>query len=256
MKSEEIQQMFENWRRKHTRLAWVPIVSETQDSTSWFGGTPAQSASSDWPICSECEQPMLFFLQLDLSTLPEGFNAVQRTGVVQLFYCSTDDGMCNTWEPFSGTHHIRLFSNGVELTRPDSIQGFGRKSIVGWNESKDIPHPAEHEQNGISYQYDFENKQVSIICNDPVIVLENLDIDLDVAELISISKPGDKLGGWPYWIQGVEYPSCPECQDQMVLLFQIDSEDNLPHMFGDVGCAHLTQCRNHPHILAFGWACS
>jgi hypothetical protein len=42
----------------------------------------------------------------------------------------------------------------------------------------------------------------------------------------------------------------------MHLLFQIDSEDNLPYMFGDAGCGHITQCPKHPHRLAFGWACS
>jgi hypothetical protein len=38
-------------------------------------------------------------------------------------------------------------------------------------------------------------------------------------------------------------------------VFQIDSEDNLPYMFGDVGCAHITQCPEHKEVVAFGWAC-
>jgi uncharacterized protein YwqG len=68
-------------------------------------------------------------------------------------------------------------------------------------------------------------------------------------------KSGDKLAGWPLWIQGVEYPSCPICQAEMSLVFQIDSEDNVPYMFGDVGCGHITQCREHKEQLAFAWAC-
>ena len=54
---------------------------------------------------------------------------------------------------------------------------------------------------------------------------------------------GEKLGGWPMWVQSVEYPSCPECGAEMTLLFQIDSERNLPYMFGDVGCGHITLMR-------------
>jgi uncharacterized protein YwqG len=68
-------------------------------------------------------------------------------------------------------------------------------------------------------------------------------------------KTGDKLLGWPAWIQGIEYPECPDCGDSMKLIFQIDSEDNLDYMFGDVGCAHITQCEKHPHRLAIAWAC-
>jgi uncharacterized protein YwqG len=41
----------------------------------------------------------------------------------------------------------------------------------------------------------------------------------------------------------------------MHLVLQLDSDDSIPHMFGDVGCGHVTQCSEHPDVLAFGWAC-
>lgn len=66
---------------------------------------------------------------------------------------------------------------------------------------------------------------------------------------------GEKLLGWPCWVQGPEYPSCPECGERMEMLFQIDSEQNVPWMFGDMGIAHITQCPRHRGQLAFGWAC-
>nr|WP_293105517.1 hypothetical protein [Okeania sp. SIO2F4] len=66
---------------------------------------------------------------------------------------------------------------------------------------------------------------------------------------------GDKLAGWPLWIQGIEYPNCPICDERMRLVFQVDSEDNLPYMFADGGCGHITQCKEHKNIVAFGWAC-
>ena len=56
-------------------------------------------------------------------------------------------------------------------------------------------------------------------------------------------KQGDKLYGWPGWVQGVEYPSCTKCSKPMELVMQLDSEDNIPFMYGDAGCAHLTQVR-------------
>lgn len=75
------------------------------------------------------------------------------------------------------------------------------------------------------------------------------------AEEIATATPVDKLGGWPAWVQGVEYPSCPRCGKRMVLVFQVDSEDNVPFMFGDIGCGHVTQCPKHKEVVAFGWAC-
>ncbi len=39
------------------------------------------------------------------------------------------------------------------------------------------------------------------------------------------------------------------------MLFQMNSEQTLPWMFGDVGIGHVTQCPTHPTEVAFGWAC-
>jgi uncharacterized protein YwqG len=79
---------------------------------------------------------------------------------------------------------------------------------------------------------------------------------MSIPEAISIAKNGDKLGGWPYWIQGAEYPDCPECGARMEVVFQLDSNNNLPFMFGDVGCGHITQCPRHKDVVTFAWACS
>ena len=97
--------------------------------------------------------------------------------------------------------------------------------------------------------------RVSVSCEELGVTLRDLPIDTDVAESIGIPEAGDKLGGWPHWVQSVEYPSCPTCGREMEIVLQVDSEDNIPHMFGDAGCGHITQCPDHPQVLAFGWAC-
>jgi uncharacterized protein YwqG len=56
-------------------------------------------------------------------------------------------------------------------------------------------------------------------------------------------------------LQGVAYPNCPRCNTRMQFLFQIDSEQNIPYMFGDCGVCHLTICPTHRDVLAFGWSC-
>jgi len=67
---------------------------------------------------------------------------------------------------------------------------------------------------------------------------------------------GDKLMGWPAWVQDIGYPTCPECGTQMWLLYQIDSNYNVPYFFGDAGCGYITQCPKHPRDLPFDWQCS
>ena len=41
----------------------------------------------------------------------------------------------------------------------------------------------------------------------------------------------------------------------MRLVFQLDSEDNLPFMFGDLGIGHITQCPTRLHVVTFHWHC-
>ena len=199
---------------------------------------------------------MQFFLQLPLEGLPAG-SKVGGEGMLQLFYCSVDDGTCETWSPFSGTHLVRLLTGAATLAQhPAGLAPLPMRSVESWNELLDYPHPEEHEELGLTYDYDFTKKRVSVSCAEFGIALRDLDFAMDVAETISNAEVGDKLSGWPAWIQSAEYPACPECSRAMELVFQVDSEDNIPHMFGDVGCGHITQCADHPHMLAFGWACS
>lgn len=258
MNADEIAELFEPWRAKHVRTAWKPVVEagEVAGALSWFGGQPTVSPDDAWPACAQCHAPMRFFVQLALADLPPQAQVPIKDGILQLFYCSTDDGACPTWEPFSGTHFIRVVprASGVAAS-PPAIDPLPQNTVVKWEETQDFPHPEEHRSLGLSYDYDFKNGLVDVRSEEPQIRADKLDINLDVAEAIASSAAGDKLRGWPYWVQGAEYPPCPECATPMELLLQVDSNDNLDYMFGDLGCAHLTCCPKHPNVFAFGWAC-
>jgi hypothetical protein len=113
----------------------------------------------------------------------------------------------------------------------------------------------EHEELGLKYTYDFNAGTLRLECPELEFDVTNR-ISECAAERIANSEPQDKLAGWPCWIQGVEYPNCPRCGRRMIHVFQLDSEDHVPFMFGDVGCGHITQCPDHNEVVAFGWACS
>ena len=220
------------------RSCWIPKV-ESRDGephASKFSGTAALPAGEAWPLCPNCTLPMQLFLQLNAAELPEGFEAPWGEGILQFFYCTTSDPHCevecDAWEPFARSTLLRIMP-GTAATEGAPLPGtaFPAKRIVGWELRDDLPGWEELSDLGFSEE--------------------------DAEEIGNSGYPreGDKLGGWPYWVQSIEYPQCPECKSAMKLLFQIDSDINLPYMFGDAGCGHITYCEKHPHILAFRWAC-
>lgn len=90
----------------------------------------------------------------------------------------------------------------------------------------------------------------------PELGLEFTGLGEGFPEKLSTAIAGDKLSGWPAWVQNSDYAACPKCGKSMRLLFQFGSNDNLTFLFGDAGTAYLSQCATHQDVLAFSWQCS
>ena len=225
----------------YKRKAYFPVVREIANTFSPYskmGGFPYLRNESDWPVCPNCSQHMQLFVQLDMNTVPER----KSSGLIQLFYCTNLDGECegtnDGYEPFSTNSVRRLIEVSGPSARiePTMDEIYPEKLITAWEPKDDYPNTEEFEDLGI-----------------------DIDLSDEVNELLENENltplPGDKLFGWPYWVQGVEYPADRKTGKQMELIFQIDSEVNLPYMFGDSGVGHLTQSPDDKNELAFGWAC-
>lgn len=222
------------------RLTWIPITAEGDGDqlASKFSGTPWLATDESWPTCPHCQIAMPLFLQLNLNTLPVELSDRFGSGLLQLFYCTSyETDECDNWEPFSSAHLVRIIQPVGEPNSPQALpaESFPAKRITGWEAADDYPGWTETS-----------DSQLDIALPDDE--WANLD-------QLNLPHTGDKLSGWPFWVQGVEYPNCPICDSPMQFIFQIDSEDNLPFMFGDVGCGHITQCPTHRDQLGFGWAC-
>jgi uncharacterized protein YwqG len=258
----EIVRKLEPWLAKHRRPAWRPVVRDDDGPpiASKFSGTPWTGPDAPWPHCGHCKEPLQLFLQLDLCGLPEELGQPFGTGLLQLFYCVREECQgYGGWEPFADDlSRVRVvWPNGPTLKTPVPLQGgsFPARRIVGWKRFIDLPKPSEHEELGLKYVYDHKAGTVRLECPELGLVFDNVKDDM-LAENIANSELGDKLAGWPAWIQDLEYPNCPQCGRRIAHVFQVDSEDNVPFMFGDVGCGHITQCPEHKDVVAFGWACS
>jgi len=224
------------------RPAWVPVVEEGDGviTDSKFAGTPWLAASEGWPLCPNCGKPIQLFLQLNLAQLPDAVRGEYGEGLIQLFYCTNAeqecDVECEAFFPFSRSVVARLVAPEGEpdaAPAPEIEDAFPPRLIVGWRETDDYPNWEESASLGV----------------------ELSESDLEAMQEDGYPRTGDKLAGWPNWIQYIEYPNCPTCGERMRLVFQIDSGDNLPFDFGDMGCSHVTQCATHKDQLAFGWAC-
>ena len=228
---------------KYKRIAWVPEIAEQNTSTlgSKFSGIAALAEGEQWPVCDECNKPMQLFLQLNSNDLPESSDKPFGEGILQAFYCTNWDNECEceceAWEPHSKSTCVRLlsFDQAINpgLTESPVKDAYPEKQITCWVAKDDYPN--WEELNKLDKNYWTE-------CADAL-----------AEKGCPLEK--DKLLGWPCWVQGVEYPNCRKCGKQMQLIFQIDSEDNIPYMFGDCGIAHITQCPEHNKEVAMAWAC-
>lgn len=225
------------------QTTWKPGVANGDGTVydSKFAGMPGLSPNEIWPVCQNCGEPMTFFLQLNLESLPEALNGEFGTGLLQLFYCTNSDPLCevecDAFFPFAKSQLVRVIQiNGISQRKeiPENTPMFPSKRIIDWQKMDDYPNWEEGGQHGVNLT----------------------DAEWEVLAMQDFPRSGDKLAGWPHWIQGLEYPDCPVCGGEMRMVFQIDSNDHLPYMFGDLGCGHITQCPTHRTQVAFGWACS
>lgn len=103
------------------------------------------------------------------------------------------------------------------------------RAIVGWAEQRsELPGPAHWESLGVAL-------------GEPAAAAAEDELD-DPAE-------GDKLGGWPAYIQQPSLGDCPQCGQPRALLLQVASQGNLAVHFGDGGRLFVAACREHPRAV-------
>lgn len=233
----------------YSRRCWFPITEHGDGDVycSKFSGIPYLKKDEVWPVCDVCNNQMQLFFQLNFDSLPEELKVQFGSGLLQFFCCTnfSNNDACGKYDieyqnnilipPYekAKTKCVRIIRDtsypvkNVPFSKP-KVE-FEPKRIIGWESKEDTPDFSELLLLDKNYQKaGFENKNALF---------------------------GDKLLGWPAWIQGVRYPGCPICNRKMRHLFQIDSEDNLNYMWGDAGVGYISQCETHRDEVIFRWDC-
>jgi hypothetical protein len=258
------------WRGRHLRKAWRPVIAS--DAYAWqtvgaqFGGPALLPSGESWPTCGDCGLPMRPMVQLDVAHLPQGLFPIQA-GLLQHFQCANWPACTSAsgYLPFGRAQLLRVVENNALRTSPapPGVTPYPVRPVARWNEFWDLPAAEEHERLGLEYEYEFLPgvtktsvawHEGGVARSDPVV--QSNGEERGLAETIADAAGGDKIGGWPKWVQRVEYPRCPECSAEMRFLLQLGWHDNLPESFGDLGTGYLTFCPSHPRMLAFAYQCS
>lgn len=190
------------------------------ESTSHWGGRALLASGEQWPGCQVCAKAMPLFLQMDLEQSVSG----PAQGLLQFFYCrDCGEDSPRAYDP--RVMLIRVLDAAHELTYAEPPRGtelVTTKDFVGLTKKKDKPTAV-----------DFETLYESVCTSSPRPVR------------------GDKLGGWPDWLDDPDWPVCPGCERTMELVVQINSDKGLGHTWGDCGQAFIFGCATHPSRFGF-----
>ncbi|NJR65021.1 MAG: DUF1963 domain-containing protein [Leptolyngbyaceae cyanobacterium CRU_2_3] len=145
---------------------------------------------------------------------------------------------CWMWacKAFSNSQVVRIIQptgHLVDVSVPAMETVFPTKSLVGWQESHEYPHPSEMEELAV--------------------VLDEKE-DKTLTQHRLLAQAGDKLSGWPCWAQSVEYPLCPTCNQamkQLIFQFESDGNKNFPYPHKGLGVGYLLQCSHHQEQVTF-----
>lgn len=200
------------------------------------GGIPLAPPGAEWPCCSSCDGPLQFLAQVVLDGVGDVAREVTSPGrgILALFACRNDPGMCEDWAPHSGGNRALLFP-------PEGLQPLP------------LPQRGEEADGGVVVL-----GAIRSITQEP-----EKEADYDRAREAWAEKSGrpqsdvlGQLAGVPAWVQGDETPPCPSCARPMPLIVQLEEgPDHSTSMnFGGGGSAYAFACEPCAQA-AFLWQC-
>lgn len=242
MSEEQLDELLGPIARRARVLVLEPN-DEARDvrTDSKFGGAPYAEAGDEWPTCSGCDNDLVFVAQIrdDLSNVlvvffycfdcfPWGLSDEERGQWVVRRYESPDVDRAANLEP----------RNEMALAvRPCTVTKHVVRALPDWESLESHSADASQLCSELNAESPWETYNSAVARNECL---------TDFATV---------LGGYPRWVQGQATAVCPECNEHMHFIVQIDSEDGAELMWGDVGLVYLFQCRAHPEIFHLELQC-
>lgn len=233
---------------------------------SKFGGTPNLNGFDTYPLCTSCQHPLNFVLQVyknDVSALAY-FPAEKN--LLQLFRCSNSNCTYNDYELYDvPTYHFYHKYNGEPLKTLDKPERIIDKYDEVIHECELRPTEILEMPNSDDYG------EVGNTEFDKIHRLFGVEY-VDYYEETYYAKPGTKFGGYPAFTQSPNYPLCKHCDKPKEFFFQLSSEDIEEGIFfppppdrwsahgimiGDVGNIYYYVCKPcGEQSIESNWDCS
>ncbi|MGD9682341.1 MAG: DUF1963 domain-containing protein [Candidatus Obscuribacterales bacterium] len=234
-----------------SRPVWKPVTASltAAPGAPRLGGTPLIGEGYPFPRCRKCSGLLTLFLQLPLRDLPAGEEELRDAGfekalpdsILQLFCCIDSEKKCflDTFDdPECGALEIRTVPAGTPpLACPSKAlsTAFPARTIIGW-ERRQFDYPSFCELSIACEFADFEESEYERVCG-------------------AMHGREDKLLGCPSFFEDADEFECARCGKDMIYLFQLKSQDNLPFEFGHDGCGYVFLCPED-FTPAFSWQSS
>ena len=205
-------------RSAHARMSWVPRTSPGARTPHRIAASEVLLPPGGWPVCAGCGAPLRHVVQLLGDALPEPL--ARSPHVIQLFVC---DRGCNLGDGSGISVAAHPPEGLVETIHPSPDAASLGGGVTGWLERPEDPHPDEG-LTGAS------------------------DAGFDDAD----PRPWhcDKLGGWPCWEQGPQWPEHDGAR--MELLFQLGDDGaftpGAPARWDDEASVELPGTRREPRL--------
>jgi len=181
------------------------------------GGVPLAPDGFAWPTCAECGGAMMFLAHLPVDA-----------GVVSVFMCQNDPGLCEEWDPAVGGNRAYLF-------------------------------PADAALHAVAPPAEGETALTVVTGLQPTPVAEDSYPAAMKAWTDSGNDRRDTLGqlaGDPHWLQADETPTCPDCEQRMKFAAMLEQgRDYQTGMnFGGDGWGYTFTCAGCARA-GFLWQC-
>ena len=217
--------------RFKSRASWritASASSQTQDAQSKFGGNPLLIRGEKPPHCTRCRSPLPLAVQLNSNDFPTPRKGKQKPfeGIFQFFHCQDEACFSDTLDGKNAFLRVIPFEADFASENHVHKSSLPQFLITQFKYRTDYPQT-------------YQNLPMESL---GILIAENLKDDYE----LSYPEPGDKLGGYPNWIQSDEHGQCIECGHgrKMKLLLQLSES------YGGSGTLFIFYCVQHPGIFA------
>jgi uncharacterized protein YwqG len=190
---------------------------------SHFGGTPYFENGEDWPT-SESGRALEFIFQIFND---ERLNMAESIKLVQFFYDMEEF----PWETEGEGWQVKIYESlnrehVKKIEPPLGLETIGYCNIA-YQDCLSLP-----DWEGMEI-FEKDAWKLCAMTDNPWKNYEQA-----VTEIIGEQNYQSQLGGYPRWVQGEATPKSTDGSNAK-LLFQIDSEENVGLMWGDVGLVYV-----------------